>query len=309
MDPARTSDTLPLPPARRHRRHTHESSEQPTASLRRIGEALLLAQNRARVSAERANRCERILRTVLSQANLPSAAVLHELQDEYPRSMSLDALSDWDLVNDVTLAIRPSPALPLFSMYSDPAATSTTATVARRSEEEHVTFALSMTHAHGIPHTLATVGRDDDRDDLHTVARAVVLNLHVAARNAKRRISKLEAPVGSCRQVAGRGPVWFAVDGWFIRLVHLEVYGGFRPWQFVTGVVLGVIAGFLGTRRILRRPPAKMAPLIQDKTRRACLADRRDELAKLQLAASRLPVAFAMEDMSYLLPSAVEVTS
>ncbi|KAJ0400452.1 hypothetical protein ATCC90586_003541 [Pythium insidiosum] len=268
MDPARTSDAplpLPLPPARRHRRHTHESSEQPTASLRRIGEALLLAQNRARVSAERANRCERILRTVLSQANLPSAAVLHELQDEYPRSMSL-VLSQANL---------PSAA------------------VLHELQDEY-------------PRSMSL---DDDRDDLHTVARAVVLNLHVAARNAKRRISKLEAPVGSCRQVAGRGPVWFAVDGWFIRLVHLEVYGGFRPWQFVTGVVLGVIAGFLGTRRILRRPPAKMAPLIQDKTRRACLADRRDELAKLQLAASRLPVAFAMEDMSYLLPSAVEVTS
>ncbi|GLE01041.1 hypothetical protein PINS_up009854 [Pythium insidiosum] len=344
MEPALTTTDAP-PSARRPRRHTHDSASQhggtttttsnrdnnstnssshhhhhrePTPSLRRIGEALLLAQNRARVSAERANRCERILRTVLSQVNLPSAALLHELQDDYPRSLSLDSLADWDLLfNDVTLAFRPGPTMPLLDLYSAPSpppmpgrptTSSNPAPIPQRSEE-HVTFALSMAHAHGIPHTLATVGRDDDHDDLQTVARAVVLNLHVAARNAKRRISKLEAPVGARRSVAGRGSVWFAVDGWFVRLVHLEVYGGFRPWQFVTGVILGVVAGFLGTRRIMRRPMAKMQPLIHEQARRACVADRRDELAKLQLAASRLPVAFAMEDMSYMLPSAVEVTS
>jgi hypothetical protein len=108
-------------------------------SVRRIGEALLMAQNRARVSTERANRSERyderrtkssgaentitpdmqtdplipykyaagyvsILRTVLSQINLQSGVLLHELE-EYPRTMSFGrraCLSWWGFLESAS---------------------------------------------------------------------------------------------------------------------------------------------------------------------------------------------------------------
>ncbi|DAZ92911.1 TPA: hypothetical protein N0F65_011316, partial [Lagenidium giganteum] len=83
-------------------------SEMDMTSLRRVSEAMLLAQNRARVATDRANRCERVLRAVLSSVNLHGldAGSLGrdlEMMDSFevmPASPSSSlSFSDWDMLH------------------------------------------------------------------------------------------------------------------------------------------------------------------------------------------------------------------
>ncbi|TMW58299.1 hypothetical protein Poli38472_011887 [Pythium oligandrum] len=267
-------------------------------ALRRIGEALLLAQNRARVSTERANQCERLLRSVLSQINLQSGALLHELET-IPRSMSLDALSDWELLHSLAHGESSSPSaqfqFPVLD--SDPHPPPPPPRRQSLSTSESQTFALTMT-----PHALVHAASSDSAADVRAVAFDVVMNLHIAARNAERRILKMQQPRADVVMVRRRSS-WFVLDGWLYRWVSDSV----RPWHFVAGIVVGFVLGVSAARQTMQRPSSqhsKPRPLAIAHCRAEMSTDPR--MKKLRLAASRLPVAFAVDDMSHLLYPTVE---
>ncbi|KAG7398211.1 hypothetical protein PHYBOEH_011456 [Phytophthora boehmeriae] len=64
--------------------HRRTTSELDMSSMRRIGDALLLAQNRARLATDRANRSEHLLQLILAQVNVAR--------------LRLDSLADWELL-------------------------------------------------------------------------------------------------------------------------------------------------------------------------------------------------------------------
>jgi hypothetical protein len=182
-----------------------------------------------------------------------------------------------------------------------------------------------MAHTFATPHTLASPPHSDATEDIRAVTRDIVMNLHVAARTADRRIEKL-APSAP--------PTQLSLHGWLARVLGVETYYYARPWQFMAGVVLGVALGVVATRRILLERalqlPATVSPtkypskaLLMDQPALAasgttpssvsgmtCRGDAltKRQMTKLHLAASRLPVTFAMEDMSYLLHPPTEVS-
>ncbi|KAF1772919.1 hypothetical protein GQ600_22686 [Phytophthora cactorum] len=64
--------------------HRRTTSELDMSSMRRISDALLLAQNRARRATDRANQAEHVLGLVLNQVDVPR---LH-----------VDSLADWEML-------------------------------------------------------------------------------------------------------------------------------------------------------------------------------------------------------------------
>ncbi|KAG6951704.1 hypothetical protein JG688_00013622 [Phytophthora aleatoria] len=74
--------------------HRRTTSELDMSSMRRISDALLLAQNRARRATDRANQAEHVLGLVLNQVDVPR---LH-----------VDSLADWEMLR-TAVASNPLP--------------------------------------------------------------------------------------------------------------------------------------------------------------------------------------------------------
>ncbi|ETO84535.1 hypothetical protein F442_01517 [Phytophthora nicotianae P10297] len=74
--------------------HRRTASELDMSSMRRISDALLLAQNRARRATDRANQAEHVLGLVLNQVDVPRLRV--------------DSLADWEMLR-AAVASNPLP--------------------------------------------------------------------------------------------------------------------------------------------------------------------------------------------------------
>ncbi|KAF4046173.1 hypothetical protein GN244_ATG01399 [Phytophthora infestans] len=74
--------------------HRRTTSELDISSMRRISDALLLAQNRARRATDRANQAEHVLGLVLNQVDVPRLRV--------------DSLADWEMLR-AAVAFNPVP--------------------------------------------------------------------------------------------------------------------------------------------------------------------------------------------------------
>lgn len=221
-------------PAQTHRRH---HSEIDMSSLRRISEALLLAQNRARLATERANRCERyvhvslsmhtvdsvdalttlmasVLRMVLAQVN---PQLTHSIRSELTSSSSNTlALSDWDLMQSMTqqqqqqttpvpdtltVAVPSVESHQLLYMSAGDAVAGLSPTRRHSFDVRDRTHDTSPSYWNGSDARHSehdTAMHTPERDvDVAALAKEIVANLHAAAVRSDQRVQKLHKAIPS----------------------------------------------------------------------------------------------------------------
>ncbi|KAL3667628.1 hypothetical protein V7S43_007182 [Phytophthora oleae] len=138
--------------------HRRTASELDMSSMRRISDALLLAQNRARRATDRANQAEHVLGVVLTQVDVPRLRV--------------DSLADWEMLR---AAVTSNPLL----IASPRRRTASFGDLLERSSSDD---AASVT---------SSVASSSSLED---VAKDVVKNLNAAMDRHKRYVEQLTLP-------------------------------------------------------------------------------------------------------------------
>ncbi|KAF1323189.1 hypothetical protein FI667_g10760, partial [Globisporangium splendens] len=254
----RSTEPTSASPRRHH-------SEIDMNSLRRVSEALLLAQNRARLATERANRCERVLRMVMAQVN-PQVAL--SLRNE------LDGDTDWDMLQSVALEQSSHIAGERQSTTSTTSTTtiSLTSAIIQNYEGSSPRRRHSLDGTNGnlrlveeeVPSIVANDANENndalwasmiapERNlDVAILAKEIVENLHAAAVRGHERVQKMHRQHElNASSSHSRNRNW--LDAWKQKLMfRIELYA-ISPLQFMTGILMGVVVGMTVTRQLLLR--------------------------------------------------------
>ncbi|KAG6617519.1 peroxisomal catalase [Phytophthora cinnamomi] len=142
--------------------HRRTASELDMSSMRRISDALLLAQNRARRATDRANQAEHVLRLVLAQVDVPRLRV--------------DSLADYEMLRAAVAATHPL-------LVGSP-----------RRRSGSLGDAPELSGSEDAASVSSSVSSSSSSSCLEDVAKDVVANLNAAMTRHKRYVAQLTIP-------------------------------------------------------------------------------------------------------------------